>query len=64
MRHANSQSVADRAARFSDGAFLAAAVAATGLIALVAVGARTWIDRPFAGFFLRAETVRVLTVAL
>jgi hypothetical protein len=55
MRHANCPPASHRAARFSDGAFLAAAVAATALIALVAIGARTWIDRPFAGFFLRAD---------
>ena len=55
MRHANSAPAARRAARFSDGAFLSAALAATALIALVALGARSWIDRPFAGFFLRAD---------
>ncbi len=55
MRHANSNPAADRAARFSDGAFIAAGLVATALIALVAIGARTWIDRPFAGFFLRAD---------
>jgi hypothetical protein len=55
MRHAKSASPARRAARFSDAAFLSAAVAATALIALVALGARSWIDRPFPGFFLRAD---------
>ena len=55
MRHANSAPAARRAARFSDAAFLSAALAATALIALVALGARSWIDRPFAGFFLRAD---------
>ena len=55
MRHANSVPAFDRAARFSDAAFVAAGVAATVLIALVAIGARTWIDRPFAGFFLRGD---------
>jgi len=55
MRHANSAPAADRAARFSDGAFLSAALAVVALVALVAIGARSWIDRPFAGFFLRAD---------
>jgi hypothetical protein len=32
-----------------------AAAAATVLVGLVAIGARSWIDRPFAGFFLRAD---------
>lgn len=59
MRHANSTPARSRAARFSDGAFLAAALLATVLIALLALGARSWIDRPFAGFFLRAD----LTIA-
>jgi hypothetical protein len=55
MRHANRPGSRRRAARFSDAAFLAAAVAAVALTTLVAVGARSWIDRPFAGFFLRAD---------
>ena len=55
MRHAKAASDYRRAAQFSDGAFLAAALAVLGLTALVAVGARTWIDRPFAGFFVRAD---------
>jgi hypothetical protein len=55
MRHANSAPAPRRAARFSDGAFLSAALAVVALVALVAVGARSWIDRPFAGFFLRAD---------
>lgn len=41
--------------RFARECFIAAAVAATACIALVAIGARSWIDRPFAGFFLRAD---------
>jgi hypothetical protein len=55
MRHASAALDCSRAARFSDGAFLAAAVAVLGLTVLVAAGARTWIDRPFAGFFVRAD---------
>jgi hypothetical protein len=55
MRHANAALDCPRAARFADSAFAAAAVAALGLVALVAVGARSWIDRPFAGFFVRAD---------
>jgi hypothetical protein len=43
------------AARFFDAAFAAAALAVVVLTALVAIGARTWIDRPFAGFFVRAD---------
>ena len=55
MRDANAPTPAASAARFFDVAFLLAAAAAAGLIALMAVGARTWIDRPFAGFFVRAD---------
>jgi hypothetical protein len=55
MRHANPAPVRQAAARFSDAAFLVAALAAVLLTALVAVGARSWIDRPFAGFFLLAD---------
>jgi hypothetical protein len=55
MRHAKFASDPHRAAHFSDGAFLAAALAVIGLTALVALGARSWIDQPFAGFFLRAD---------
>jgi hypothetical protein len=44
-----------RSAHFSDGAFIAAALAAVALTGLIAVGARTWVDRPFAGFFLQAD---------
>lgn len=55
MRHANAAPDYRRAAHFSDGAFLAAALAVIGLTALVALGARSWIDQPFAGFFLRAD---------
>jgi hypothetical protein len=55
MRAVNSAPTPDRAARFSDGACLAAAVVATGLTLLIAIGAWTWVDRPFAGFFFRAD---------
>jgi hypothetical protein len=55
MRHANGTPPSRPAARFSDGAFLGAAVAAIALTGLVAHGARSWIDHPFAGFFLRAD---------
>lgn len=55
MRHANPTPPRRRAAHFSDGAFVAAGLMAVALTGLVAVGARTWIDRPFAGFFLRAD---------
>ncbi|MCC6848852.1 MAG: hypothetical protein IT294_10155 [Deltaproteobacteria bacterium] len=55
MPNAHAHPAPDTAARLSAAAFLAAAVAATALTALVAVGARSWIDRPFAGFFLRAD---------
>jgi hypothetical protein len=55
MRHANSTPAARRAAHFSDAAFVATGLVAVTLTALVAFGARTWIDRPFAGFFLRAD---------
>ena len=55
MRPANSAPTHHRAAHFSDGAFIAAGLMAMALIALVALGARTWIDRPFAGFFVRAD---------
>jgi hypothetical protein len=55
MRHANSTPSPQAAARFSDAAFLVAAVAAIALTGLVALGARSWIDHPFAGFFLRAD---------
>jgi len=55
MRHANAAPDYRRAAHFSDGAFLAAALAVIGMTALVALGARSWIDQPFAGFFLRAD---------
>lgn len=41
--------------KLARGLFIAAAVAATACTALVAIGARSWIDRPFAGFFLRAD---------
>ncbi len=55
MREANATPPHRRAARFSDGAFIAIAVAAVVLTGLVAVGARSWIDQPFAGFFLRSD---------
>ncbi len=55
MPDANATPVPDRAAHFFDAAFITAAVTATVLTALIAFGARTWIDRPFAGFFLRAD---------
>ena len=55
MREAHATTTRRGAARFSDGAFVAAALVATALTALVAVGARTWIDHPFAGFFVRAD---------
>jgi hypothetical protein len=55
MRRAKPASVRPAAACFSDRAFLAAALAATFLTVLLGVGARTWIDRPFAGFFLLAD---------
>lgn len=43
------------AARFSDAAFVAAALAAIALVAMIASGARSWIDRPFPGFFVLAD---------
>jgi hypothetical protein len=55
MRPANSTSPRRRAAHFTDGAFIAAALTAVALTGLVAFGARTWVDRPFAGFFLHAD---------
>ena len=55
MSAANAAAVHRPAARFSDGAFILAALAAIALTALVASGARSWIDRPFAGFFVRAD---------
>ncbi len=55
MRDENPTPLPDRAARFSAGASIAAALVATGLTLLIAVGARTWIDQPFAGFFVRAD---------
>lgn len=55
MRHANLAPRRHPAARFSDGAFLVAALMAVALTALIAVGARSWIDRPFAGFFVLAD---------
>src|SRR5512147_852537 len=45
----------DRAPGLARGFFVCAAVAVTACTALVAIGARSWIDRPFAGFFLRAD---------
>jgi hypothetical protein len=55
MRHANPTPVRSSAARFSDAAFVVAALAAVVLTAVVANGARSWIDRPFAGFFVLAD---------
>jgi hypothetical protein len=55
MLPANPAVVRRPAARFSDGAFAAAALAAIVLTGLVATGARTWIDRPFPGFFVLAD---------
>ena len=55
MLTANAALVGRPAARFSDGAFIVAALAAIALTGLVAAGARSWIDRPFAGFFVLAD---------
>ncbi len=55
MPDANVHPTPATAVRFSTAAFIAAAVATIALTALVAVGARSWIDQPFAGFFLRAD---------
>ena len=55
MLVANPAPVRRPAARFSDGAFALAALAAIALTGLVAAGARSWIDRPFAGFFVLAD---------
>ena len=55
MRHANSDARPRSAARFSNAAFLAAAVLVTVLTGLIANGARSWIGRPFAGFFVLAD---------
>ena len=55
MRHANSTPPRRRSAHFSDGIFVAAALVAVALTGLTALGARTWVDQPFAGFFLRAD---------
>ncbi len=55
MRHAIPAPARRPAARFSDAAFVAAALAVVLLTALVALGARSWIDRPFSGFFVRAD---------
>jgi hypothetical protein len=55
MRQAEAASVPPPAARFSNAAFIAVACIAVALTALVARGARSWIDQPFAGFYLRAD---------
>ena len=55
MLPANVTAARRPAARFSDAAFLVAAVAAVALVALIASGARSWIDRPFPGFFVLAD---------
>ncbi|MCC6764700.1 MAG: hypothetical protein IT293_08560 [Deltaproteobacteria bacterium] len=47
--------IPDAARRLSAAAFIASAVATIALTALTALGARSWIDQPFAGFFLRAD---------
>jgi hypothetical protein len=55
MRHAHITPTRHHAAGFSDGAFVAAVLMAVALTVLTAIGARTWLDRPFAGFFVRAD---------
>jgi hypothetical protein len=55
MPDAAQKSSPDRAPTLAGGFFVCAAIAVTACTALVAIGARSWIDRPFAGFFLRAD---------
>jgi len=55
MSHARSTADRPSAARFRDAAFAAAALVAVALTGLTTAGARSWIDRPFAGFFLLAD---------
>jgi hypothetical protein len=55
MLPANLGFVRRPAGRVSDAAFVAAALAAIALTGSMAVGARTWIGRPFPGFFMMAD---------
>jgi len=55
MLAANPALVRRLADRWSDGVFALAALTAIALTALVAAGARSWIDQPFAGFFVLAD---------